>query len=403
MGKYAQQTYLAENTRHQFMSETIYGLPTIKANALEKSRLISWRRVIDGYRDTIIRYGLLNRQITITGLLITRCATFLTLFASCYEILNKSMTVGELLAIQILVARISGPLLGVGDIARQLRDLIVALDAVSTELNAPTEKAGEIPGARNVGPGGYQLSNVSFKYSESSKLVLKNINVDLGDASVVALVGKNGEGKSTLIRILLGLEQNYTGTVRLGGKDLRNYVPRELRKQIGIVVQDTVLLSGTIAENVGAGLAVDDDRLKNALDWVEARDFVDALPNGEQTELIANGNNLSGGQRQKLSLARSIIRDPKIVLWDEPTSFLDSESAASLERRLLSWGRNRLSLIVTHNLSTAKACDRILVLSGGGIVGDGNHDELLKACPVYEGLWKDYIEGIKGNTKSVAI
>ena len=204
----------------------------------------------------------------------------------------------------------------------------------------------------------------------------------------------NGSGKSTLIRILLGLNRDYEGQIHFAGHDLRDYDPRWLRGQLGVVDQDTVLFSGTIRENLTGPRAVDDTALCAALAFAGAGDFIEALPGGLDNVLTENGRTLSGGQRQRLSIARAVVRDPAVAFFDEPAAFLDAEAAVALEQRLTQWGRSRLLLLVSHHLAATRGADRILMMDRGILVGEGRHDELLANQPLYASLWTDYTRGV---------
>ncbi len=211
---------------------------------------------------------------------------------------------------------------------------------------------------------------------------------------MIAIVGRNGSGKSTLIRILLGLQRNYVGSVEIGGRDLKDYDPRWLRSRIGVVDQDTVLFAGSVRDNLTSGRKLDEAALRESLRFAGALDFVEGLPGGLDTELSENGRSLSGGQRQRLSIARAMVRDPDFMLLDEPAAFLDAEAAVALEKRFAAFGRNRLMLVVSHHLAATRHADRILVLQGGRLVGDGTHDRLIQTVPEYASLWSDYVRSL---------
>jgi ABC-type multidrug transport system fused ATPase/permease subunit len=167
--------------------------------------------------------------------------------------------------------------------------------------------------------------------------------------------------------------------------------------RIGIVDQDTILFSGTIRQNIAAGIAgADDARMRSALAFADALGFVEAMPDGLDAELEENGRNLSGGQRQRLAVTRAVVRDPRLVLLDEPTAFLDAEAAVALEKRLAAWGQDRLLILVTHHLAAARNADAILVLDQGRLVGFGAHTRLLAGCAPYAALWSDYSRLMEG-------
>jgi ABC-type multidrug transport system fused ATPase/permease subunit len=191
---------------------------------------------------------------------------------------------------------------------------------------------------------------------------------------------------------LLGLERDFTGSVLVNGAEIRTVSQRWLRNRMAVVDQEATLFSGTVRQNLEVGL----DRppslqeIEGALEFASAGRFVQALPGGLDYELTEGAQNLSGGQRQRLAVARAVLRAPAIAVFDEPTSALDSEAAVEMERKLIAWGRDRLVLIVTHHLFTARVSDSIIVLNQGRLVSVGGHDQLLASCNVYRTLWNDY-------------
>src|SRR5262249_28325432 len=245
---------------------------------------------------------------------------------------------GELMALQLLAGRVIAPLLWYGDAVRQFQEAKVALIGLACFLAEPAERPAIRPPARRLGEGGIAVKNLTLRYTPSARPALDGVSFTLPASGRFALVGRNGSGKSSLIRVLLGLQRGYEGDIALGGHDLRHYDPRALRAGIGIVDQDTLLFSGTVRDNIAAGMKdAGDPRIRRALSFAGARDLVEALPEGLGAEVEENGRNFSGGQRQRLAIARAVVREPRLVLLDEPTAFLDAEAAVALEQRLAAW------------------------------------------------------------------
>ncbi|MFB0492480.1 ABC-type bacteriocin/lantibiotic exporter with double-glycine peptidase domain [Methylobacterium sp. OAE515] len=385
----ARAFYDALSVRDGTLAETVTGLVTVKALALEGPRFRRWRVVTDGALKEL--HTLMNRQRRFSERTqpFSRAMTLLVTGVGCWRIYGGHLTVGEFLAIQVVSARITGPLMSSADILRMTQEVSVALRQIGEFLDIPRERAVRMPPLRHIGPGGIRFTDVSLTYSNAARPALQSLSVRLPERGVVAIVGRNGSGKSTLLRILLGLQRGYTGRVEIGGADLRDYDPRWLRNRIGTVDQDTVLFSGSVHDNLAARRS-DPDALDAALRFAGVRDLIECLPDGLATDLGEGGRTLSGGQRQRLSVARAVVRDPPIALLDEPTAFLDPEAALALERNLIAWGRDRLLILVTHHLAAARQADRILVLDAGRLVGAGRHEELLRTAPVYAKLWADH-------------
>jgi ABC-type bacteriocin/lantibiotic exporter with double-glycine peptidase domain len=258
----------------------------------------------------------------------------------------------------MLAGRLIAPIISSGDIWRQYQETRVALTELGRFMAEPQERATTRPPLRQLAVGGISVANLTLRYAPTARPALDSISFMLPARGRFALVGRNGSGKSSLIRVLLGLQRGFEGEVVIAGHDLRHYDPRSLRARIGIVDQDTILFSGTIRQNIAAGIAgAGDARIRSALAFADALGFVEAMPNGLDAELEENGRNLSGGQRQRLAVARAVVRDPRLVLLDEPTAFLDAEAAFALEKRLAAWGQDRLLILVTHHLAAARNAD----------------------------------------------
>lgn len=393
-GKASAALYGTMGKRNNVLSETVSGLPTIKALALENARLRRWDTLTRTMLSQLTGVMEISRQYLLRAQIAWRGITLVVIGVGCWRLYLGHLTVGELLALQILAVRVAGPILASGDLVRLWQEVDTAVRKISEFLALPRERPARQPPLRSIGPGGISVRDVSLTYPGGNKPALDGVSLDLPEHGVVALVGRNGSGKSTLIRVLLGLQRGYTGRVAIGGQDLRDYDPRWLRRRIGTVDQDSLLFSGTIRDNLAHGRTSDDATLREALAFAGALDFVDGLTGGLDAELTENGRTLSGGQRQRLSIARAVVRDPRIALLDEPAAFLDAEAAVALERRLATWGRDRLLLIVSHHLAAIRNADLILVLDGGRLVGSDRHDILLQDCPVYAALWADYTRSL---------
>lgn len=394
--------YAAIGERQNVLSETVGGLATVKSLALEGVRMGRWEEATARLLERLGRVMALGRAFQLRSQLVSRLLTLLVVGLGCWRLFLGELTVGELLALQLLSARVTRPILAMGDLYRGYQEADVAIRRIAGFLAEPREQAAARPPRRAFGPGGIRLSRVSLTYPGATRPALSEVSVALPERGVVALVGRNGSGKSSLLRILLGLRRDYEGRVEIGGADLRDYDPRWLRGQVGVVDQDTVLFSGTLRENVGGGRPLPEAELLAALDFAGARQLVEALPGGLDARLGEGGRTLSGGQRQRLSVARAVVREPRLALFDEPTAFLDAEAAVALERRLADWGRERLLLLVTHHLAAARQAERILVLDEGRLVGDGRHEALLEAVPAYASLWADYLRGLETGPRAEA-
>ena len=371
------------------LSETVTGIATVKALAVESNRMRRWTSTTDAFLDGLRAQLEKEGAFGIASQVASRLLALLVVVVGCWRLEAGHISVGDLLALQVLAGRVTGPLLTSGDVFAIYQRTDVAIDEIDRLMSAPRERAAVHPPVRAFASSGIVVRNLSLTYPGATTPALAGLDFDLPSRGVVALIGRNGSGKSTMIKILLGMRQDYEGRVEIAGEDIRDYDPRWLRAQFGVVNQDTVLFSGTIRDNLASGQIVDDATLEDALRFADALDFVRALPEGIDTEIKA-GATLSGGQRQRLAIARAMIRDPRIALFDEPGAFLDAEAAVALERRLTAWAKDRLVILVTHHLLATRTADKIIVLDQGRCVGQGTHDVMLRDVPEYATLWDDY-------------
>jgi ATP-binding cassette subfamily B protein len=397
----SEEYFKVQGKQKGVLSESVAGIVTVKALALETRRLGQWTAVTDAVIKATRSLFDKARHFQVNAFMVMRGLNLIVLALGCYRMLRHELTFGELVALQLLTSRVISPLLWYGDMLRQYNEAKVALTELSRFLADPIERPAIRPPRRQLGDGGITARDLTLRYAPSARPALDGVSFTLPARGRFALVGRNGSGKSSLIRVLLGLQRGYAGDVAVGGHDLKHYDPRALRGQIGIVDQDTTLFSGTVRDNIAAGTAAggqmgEDAAVREALAFAGALEFVEAMPGGLDAEVEENGRNLSGGQRQRLAIARAVVRNPHLVLLDEPTAFLDAEAAVALEQRLAAWGRDRLLILVTHHLAAARSADAILVLDQGRLAGHGAHAALLNDCPPYAALWSDYVRSMEG-------
>jgi len=382
--------YAATGVRNNALSETVNGLGTVKALAIESARLRRWESVTQVVLTELAALMRISRSYILRAQIASRAVTLLVVGTGCIRMYQGHISVGDLLALQILSARFAGPILSSGDLYRLWQEVEVAIRQIGMFTALPRETAAQRPPLRTLQDSSITLHNLSFSYPGATRPALAEVTVRLPARGVIALVGRNGSGKSTLMRVLLGLQRDYEGRVEIGGRDLKDYDPRWLRSRIGTVDQDTVLYSGAVRDNLAAGPHLDDAALRKALAFARAEGIVDALPGGLNAEIAENGRPLSGGQRQRLSIARAVLRDPAIALLDEPTAFLDAEAAAELERKLVVWGQERLLILATHHLPAVRNADHVVFLDRGRLLGTGTHQDLLRASAEYDTLWREH-------------
>ncbi|MCD6288345.1 MAG: ATP-binding cassette domain-containing protein, partial [Candidatus Hydrogenedentes bacterium] len=243
-----------------------------------------------------------------------------------------------------------------------------------------------------------RFENVSFRYGDGDA-VLSDVNLEIRRGEIVAIVGASGAGKTTLVNLVPRFYDVTDGCVRIDGLDVRDVTLFSLRKQIAVVSQDVVLFNDTVRNNIAYGRAdCDDELIVSASRAADADAFVRELPNGYDTVLAERGQSLSGGQKQRLAIARAIAKDPAILILDEATSSLDSESERAIQDALDRFIQGRTTLVIAHRLSTVLNADKIVVVDAGRVVGIGKHSELLDTNPVYRRLYEAQFRNGAGGT-----
>jgi ATP-binding cassette subfamily B protein/subfamily B ATP-binding cassette protein MsbA len=315
---------------------------------------------------------------------ITLLGTALVLVVGGLHVLRGQMTIGSLIVVLSYLGRVYGPLSAIAHTTGQLQGALAgakrvrAIFAMLPEtIDAPD--AIDASGVR----GEIRFEHVGFKYPDGTA-VLHDISFGARPGEMVALVGLTGAGKTTLVSLIPRFYDTTDGHVLVDGRDVRRYRLRSLRERIAIVLQDPVLFSGTVQENLRFGrLDATIEEIQDAARAAHAHEFISRLPKGYDAEIAEAGASLSGGERQRLSVARAILKNAPILILDEPTSSLDAISEEIVFAALRRLRAGRTTIVIAHRLSTVRDADRILVLDGGKIAAQGRHDELLKTNQLY--------------------
>ncbi|WP_338330998.1 peptidase domain-containing ABC transporter [Commensalibacter sp. Nvir] len=381
----------AEMTRASVMYETVAGIRTVKTIALEPTRRQEWDEVIaevskwrlatsrmQNWPETLVMPldFFINRGIILLGAYI------------CISNPTAGIDAGSILAFMMLGGRVAAPLVGMAKLLTDVTEVRTALGQAGEILNNPTETKALTTGLRPKIVGHLQFEKVSFTYPGGNTKALSDISFSIPAGTMLGLVGRSGSGKSTITRLLQGVSRGYTGFLRLDGVDLREINLTHLRRSFGVVLQDNFLFRGSVKDNITAGrpgLTMEDAIRASRL--AGAEEFIERMPSGYDTFIEEGSTNISGGQRQRLAIARAVIIDPKLMILDEATSALDPESEALVNANLERIAKGRTMIIVSHRLSSLVNCDKILVLDQGVMQAIGTHEELLETCEIYRTLW----------------
>ena len=315
---------------------------------------------------------------------------------SAYEVMHGTQTLGDFVFINALLMQLSIPLNFIGSIYREVRQGLTDIEAMFDLLDVKQEVT-DAPDAKPliVKEGEIRFNHVEFSY-DTNRQILKDIDFSVPAGKTVAIVGPSGAGKSTISRLLFRFYDVQKGSITIDGQDIRSVTQKSLRHAIGMVPQDTVLFNDTIAYNIRYGRPdASNEEVKKAAEMAQIGDFIAQLPDGYQSMVGERGLKLSGGEKQRVAIARTILKAPPILILDEATSALDTATELEIQYALDVVSRGRTTLVVAHRLSTIIGADEILVLKGGRIIERGKHDELLAKGGLYASMWHKQLEASK--------
>jgi len=370
------------------LTETLNGIRVIKGfNAENQEKAVFEKGVDELYQNV-------KKSLTATAFM-TSSSTFLLGLASAgimgmggYFIMNNTMTYGEFVSFTLFLGFMIAPIVQMSNIGSQLTEAFAGLDRTQELMALPEENDPKI---RTINldqvEGNVSFKNISFSYDDKTE-VLHDISFEAPKGSVTALVGSSGSGKSTIVGLATAFLNPNSGQVLIDGVDLSKVNLKSFRSQLGVVLQDDFLYEGTIRENILFPRPnATEDELLLAVEGAYVNEFTDRFDDGLDTLIGERGVKLSGGQRQRISIARALLARPKIVILDEATSNLDTQSEAFIQKSLNVLIQNRTTFVIAHRLSTIQKADQILVIEEGDIVESGKHDELIKAKGRYYELY----------------
>ena len=375
---------LAEGLSKQgIIVETIAGLETVKTSRAGPLLAARWRAAVAGHAAIALQQRLVSGLAINLAAAMQNIVYIATVAAGVALIANRELTMGALVAASMLSGRCVAPLGQIAALLTRLGQTRMAYRALDKVMDGDGEAGDPSPLRRPRLGGGIAFNNVCFGYPGTDTPAIEGISFRVAPGERVAIIGRIGSGKSTIARLLLGLYAPEKGAVRVDDADVRQLHPDDLRANIGAVLQDVVLLSGSIRDNIALGdPVVDDAAVLRAAQLSGAHDFIGANARGYDQPLADRGEGLSGGQRQAIAMARALVGDKPILLFDEPTSAMDPASEAALIDRLAGAITGRTLLLVTHRQSMLRLVDRVIILDGGRIIADGPKDAVLQTLAI---------------------
>jgi ATP-binding cassette, subfamily B, bacterial HlyB/CyaB len=362
-----------------FLVETLSSMQTIKAMALEGRMQRKWEESLAQYVQSGFQFSRIQGATGVVATFFQRAMTMSILFVGVGLVIKQEISLGQLIAFNMLSGQVIGPIIRLATTWNELQQALIGVDRIGDILNQPLElPETENPRTLQRIQGQVQFKEVKFRYTPEHPYVLTDFNLTIPPGACVGIVGPSGSGKSTVTKLLQRLYLPESGIITLDGVDIRQLHPQWMRSRIGVVLQENVLFTGTILENIT--LSKPDatmEQVTAAARLAGAHEFISQFPQGYHTWVEERGSSLSGGQRQRIAIARALMTNPPILIFDEATSALDAESEAIVRRNLASIRKGRTVIMVAHRLSTLSNCDLIVVVDKGRVVEYGPPQTLL--------------------------
>jgi subfamily B ATP-binding cassette protein HlyB/CyaB len=385
---YAREVFSSSTDAQSFLMEALGGIETIKGMGSERPVRLKWEKKYVKALEIQYKSQTYNILIGLASQLLHSATTIVILWIGATLVLNRELTIGQLMAFNALMGSVLGPLMGLVGLWSRLADATVAMERLGDVLDIePEQKPADIA-SRVVLPdlqGEIKLDRMYFRYGDAgTPYVLEDISIDIKPGELVAIVGRSGSGKTTLAKLLVGFYPPSEGKIIVDGYDMSVIDKDYYRAQVGYVMQSNLLFSGTIAENIASGdESPDRRRIEEVAKMADAHAFISKMPMGYEQVVGERGMGLSGGQVQRLCIARALYHDPRLLVFDEATSALDTQSESNIIANMQAILAGRTAVIIAHRLSTIMRADKIVVLYEGKIVEQGRHDELLERRGMY--------------------
>ncbi|WP_017651512.1 peptidase domain-containing ABC transporter [Fortiea contorta] len=377
----SREIFNAGAQENSYLIESLTGIRTVRSLAIEQTVRWRWEELLNDLVKKSFNAQLISNNLQIISGVIQTFVNTALLWFGATQVIQGELTIGQLVAFNMLVGNVLSPFQRLSQLWNQLQEIVISTERINDVLEAEPEEDLQNKPRKSLGKlrGHICFENVTFRYHpESENNILENLKFQIKPEQMVAVVGRSGSGKTTLSKLILGLYPPTDGKVLIDGQEITNIALQSLRSQVGVVDQDTFLFGGTIRENIAiAHPQAPLEDIIQAAKFAGADEFIQKLPMGYESQIGEGGGMLSGGQRQRLAIARALLGNPRLLLFDEATSHLDSESERIIQNNLKTILQGRTSVIIAHRLSTVRNADLILVLDRGVLVESGTHEQLI--------------------------
>ncbi|HET6228086.1 MAG TPA: ATP-binding cassette domain-containing protein, partial [Bacteroidia bacterium] len=379
---------------NNYTYEFVMNMPEIKINNAQNSRIDKWVFIQNKIIGLELKSLFLNMYQLTGANFLSRIKEVFVVGICVYFILENQLSLGAMFGITYIIGQLSGPISNLVSFIKDAQEAYIANKRIELIYDSKDENDGIAPNALTKDDINIAIKDLTFKYpGKHCAPVLKNISINIPANSITAIVGASGSGKTTLMKLLLSYYNVDSGSILLNDVNLKKIIPEDWRKNCGIVLQDGNIFSGTLAENISFSEdEFDLDKLNKAARIANLKEFVDQLPMGYHTKVGKSGMSMSGGQMQRLLIARAIYRNPKFIFLDEASSALDAENEKIIHDNLQEFFKGKTVIIIAHRLSTVKNADQIIVLDKGNLTEIGSHADLVKKKGNYYSLVKNQLE-----------
>lgn len=373
--------------------ELINGMQEIKMHNAEKQKRWAWEFLQVKLFKIKIKALSLEQWQSVGGGFINQIKDILVSFLAAKLVLSGNLTLGMMLSVQYIIGQLNSPLLQLIDFIKQTQDAKISLERLGEIHDKEDEEDSDEQYATEIPQKDIELTNISFKYTGSDAFVFQDLNLVIPYQKTTAIVGASGSGKTTLLKLITKFYEPTQGHIKIGNSDMKNISPRFWRDHCGVVMQESYVFNDTIANNIAIGEdTIDKQKLRKAIEIANIQGFIESLPLSYNTKIGNEGIGISGGQKQRLFIARAVYKSPEYIFFDEATSALDANNEKIIIENLEQFFKGKTAIVIAHRLSTVKHADKIIVLDKGKAIEEGNHQELVAQKGEYYRLIKNQLE-----------